>query len=66
MPLFINFVRYSIYRRERVEKSDWENESGPPHVEITNGGGALVGKGAVGDRGCNDGRWENESEIGGI
>ena len=24
-------MRDSIYKGEQVEKSDWENESGPPH-----------------------------------
>lgn len=39
-------MRDSIYKRKRVEKSDWENESGPPHVEIANreGGRGRGGK----------------------
>jgi len=51
MSPFINVVRDSIYKGKRVEKSDWENECRPPHVEITNGGEARWAmEGANGDR----------------
>jgi hypothetical protein len=54
MVLFINVVRNSIYNRKRVEKSDWEDESEPPHVEIINRERRRERRG--GRRGGNDNR----------
>ena len=51
MSFFINVMRDSIYKGERVEKSDWENESGPPHdgYNLQRGGGEGRGR-ALGER----------------
>jgi hypothetical protein len=35
MSFYINVVRDSVYKGEQVEKSDWINESGPPHGWFT-------------------------------
>jgi len=60
MSLFINVMRDSIYKGERVKKSDGKNESEPPHAGIADreggGAGAAAGGSAVGDGGCKYGR----------